>query len=140
MAAYNAALEEWTRERVPLDWAMTQNNLGNALQTLGGRESGTGRLEEAVAAYKAALEERTRERVPLQWAVTQNNLGSALQTLGGRESDLDLLTQALAAIRNSYEMNVKEAGLTQYEGDFLRRMEALEEAIAGPKSTSQRQD
>ena len=71
MAAYRAALEEWTRERVPLDWAMTQNNLGNALRTLGERESGTARLEEAVAAYRAALEERTRDRVPLDWAMTQ---------------------------------------------------------------------
>ena len=55
--AYRAALEERTRERVPLDWAMTQNNLGNALQLLGARESGTARLEEAVAAYRAALDE-----------------------------------------------------------------------------------
>ena len=46
-----------TRERVPLDWATTQNNLGTALQTLGERESGTARLEEAVAAYRAALKE-----------------------------------------------------------------------------------
>ena len=37
-------------------------------RTLGERESGTARLEEAVAAYRAALEERTRERVPLDWA------------------------------------------------------------------------
>jgi hypothetical protein len=36
VSAYRAALEEWTRERVPLDWATTQNNLGNALATLGG--------------------------------------------------------------------------------------------------------
>ena len=57
-----------TRERVPLDWATTQNNLGIALWSLGERESGTARLEEAVAAYRAALEERTRERVPLDWA------------------------------------------------------------------------
>ena len=57
-----------TRERVPLRWAMTQHNLGRALETLGERESGTARLEEAVAAYGAALEERTRERVPLDWA------------------------------------------------------------------------
>jgi tetratricopeptide (TPR) repeat protein len=78
VAAYRAALEERTRERVPLQWAMTQNNLGNALETLGERESGTARLEEAVAAYRAALEERTRERVPLDWAMTQNNLGNAL--------------------------------------------------------------
>jgi phage tail tape-measure protein len=31
-------------------------NLGNALSTLGSRESGTARLGEAVAAYRAALE------------------------------------------------------------------------------------
>ncbi len=85
VAAYRAALEVWTRERVPLDWATTQNNLGNALQTLGAREDGTQRLEQAVAAYRAALEVRTRERVPLQWATTQNNLGNALRTLGERE-------------------------------------------------------
>ena len=46
-------------------------NLGNALPTLGERESGTTRLEEAVAAYRAALEEHTRARVPLEWARTQ---------------------------------------------------------------------
>ena len=38
--AYRAALEERTRERVPLEWAATQNNLGNALRILGERESG----------------------------------------------------------------------------------------------------
>ena len=61
-------------------------NLGNALGTLGERESGTARLEEAVQAYRAALEERTRERGPLDWAGVQNNLGNALQALGKRES------------------------------------------------------
>ncbi len=82
VSAYRAALQERTRERVPLDWAMTQNNLGNALATLGERESGTVRLEEAVSAYRAALQEYTRERVPLQWAMTQNNLGNALKFIG----------------------------------------------------------
>ena len=84
VAAYRAALEERTRERVPLDWAATQNNLGIALQKLGERESGTARLEEAVVAYRAALEERTRERVPLDWARTQNNLDRALKALADR--------------------------------------------------------
>jgi tetratricopeptide (TPR) repeat protein len=88
IAAFRAALTEWTRERVPLQWAATQTNLGNALWTLGGRESGTARLQEAVAAHRAALTEYTRERVPLQWAATQNNLGAALRRLGGkRERD-----------------------------------------------------
>jgi len=97
VAAFRAALEEWTRERVPLDWARTQNSLGNALQILGARESGTARLEEAVAAYRAALEENKRERVPLIWAGTQNNLGFALEALGKRESGTAHLQEAVAA-------------------------------------------
>jgi hypothetical protein len=47
--------------RAPLDWAMTQTNLGFALFRLGERESGTARLEEA-AAYREALQESTRAR------------------------------------------------------------------------------
>ena len=39
---YRAALEERTRDRVPLDWAMTQNNLGTALETLGERDGAAG--------------------------------------------------------------------------------------------------
>ena len=69
---------------MPLDWAMTQNNLGSALQRLGGRGSGTARLAEAVAAYRSALEELTRERVPLKWEATQNNLKAALDLLEKR--------------------------------------------------------
>ena len=63
------------------------NLLGATLATLGERESGTARLEEAVAAYRAALEEWTRERVPLQWAMTQKNLGNALGARRARERD-----------------------------------------------------
>ena len=35
--AYRDALKERTRERVPLQWAMTQNNLGNAQALLNER-------------------------------------------------------------------------------------------------------
>ncbi len=86
VAAYRAALEVSTRDAMPTDWAMTQNNLGTVLQSLGERESGTARLEEAVAAYRAALEVRTRADMPTDWAMTQNNLGTVLQSLGERES------------------------------------------------------
>ena len=56
VAAFREALKEWTRERVPLDWAMTQNNLGDALERLGECESSSEPLEEAVAGFDAALE------------------------------------------------------------------------------------
>jgi hypothetical protein len=55
VAAYRLALQERTRERVPLQWAMTQINLGLALAALGGREAGTARLEEAVVAWDTCL-------------------------------------------------------------------------------------
>src|SRR5262249_55644354 len=55
IAAYYAALEEYTRERVPLKWAKTQDALGNALRTHGERENGTAQLKEAVNAYDSAL-------------------------------------------------------------------------------------
>src|SRR5262245_9806964 len=52
---YRVGLTLALRTERPLDWATTQNNLGNALSTLGERESGTARLEEAVAVYREAL-------------------------------------------------------------------------------------
>ena len=42
--AYREALQVYTRDRGPFDWAATQSNLGNALRTLGEREGGTERL------------------------------------------------------------------------------------------------
>ena len=68
---------------------------GVALATLGEREPGPERLEQAVAAFTEALKERTREQVPLDWATT-NNLGVALATLGEREPGPERLKQAVA--------------------------------------------
>ena len=69
---------------MPLDWAMAQSNLGVALTTLGEREPGTERLEQAVAAFNEALKENTRERVPLDSAATQRNLDLVIQILRER--------------------------------------------------------
>src|SRR5215472_986064 len=51
---YNRLVRMLARKRVPLQWASTENNLGNVLLTLGQRESGTARLEAAIAAYREA--------------------------------------------------------------------------------------
>lgn len=45
------------------------------------RESGTARLEEAVAAFRDALKEYTRERVPYYRDLTQKNLDEAKAAL-----------------------------------------------------------
>jgi tetratricopeptide (TPR) repeat protein len=51
------------RDRVPLDWAGTQMNLGVALETLGERV-GAGKLTEAVAAYARAYTPPARRESP----------------------------------------------------------------------------
>nr|NJM03679.1 tetratricopeptide repeat protein [Desulfobacula sp.] len=84
IAAYQEALKELTRERVPLQWAMTQNNLGIALQTLGERESGTARLEEAVSAYRNALEVFQASESGYYIEITQCNLQTVLELLEKR--------------------------------------------------------
>ena len=60
MAAFRAALQEELASRVPLDWAMTQNNLANALRTLGERRRCES-YRRAVTAVRVALQEWTRE-------------------------------------------------------------------------------
>jgi hypothetical protein len=113
-------LQEFSRERVPLDWAMTQNNLGAALQTLGGRESGTARLEEAVAAYRDALQERTRERVPLDWAMSTGNQGVALTVLAERRRDLGMAELAQAQISAAFEtfLDADHSNAAYYEAEL----------------------
>jgi tetratricopeptide (TPR) repeat protein len=102
------ALEQFTRDRLPMEWARAQNNLGIAFTLIGRRESGTSHLEEAVAAYRAALEEYPRERLPLNWAMTQNNLGNALMVLGEREGSTARLEEAVAAFRAALEEWARE--------------------------------
>jgi hypothetical protein len=114
-AAASASIEKYrliltlrSRDRAPLDWAATQNNLGNALWTLGERESGTARLNEAIVAYREALKVRTRERAPLDWAATQSDLGVALMTLGDRESGTARLDAAVVAYREALKEYIRE--------------------------------
>jgi tetratricopeptide (TPR) repeat protein len=116
-----------SRESAPRDWATTQMNLGAALWTLGERESGTGKLEEAVAAYREALKEYTRERVPLDWARTQMNLGIALQVLGERESGTGKLEEAVAAYREALKEYTPQTHPRNYQGtmDNLNRVLTL---------------
>jgi tetratricopeptide (TPR) repeat protein len=100
-ATLRAALEQRSRDRVPLLWAETQGRIGDALRLLGERETGTARLEEAMATYQLALEEQTRDRVPLDWAVTQNGLGDTLRLLGERENDPARVEEAVVAYNSA---------------------------------------
>jgi len=98
VAAFREALKEYRRDRVPLDWARTQNRLGNALRALGERESGTVHLEEAVAVFRAALKEYRRDREPLEWAMSAGDQGVTFMILAHRLGDATKAQKAVNQI------------------------------------------
>ncbi|MGK7874829.1 MAG: CHAT domain-containing protein [Xenococcaceae cyanobacterium] len=140
LAGYQIALTVYTRERFPVQWAMTQNNLGNAY---GDRIAGERRenLELAIACYREALKERTREHFPVDWAMTQYNLGIAYgdRIAGERKENLEL---AIACYREALKERTRDRfpvqwAMTQYNlGNAYRnriggeRRENIEQAIA----------
>jgi tetratricopeptide (TPR) repeat protein len=105
---FKQLLELTPYERVPLEWAKSQDALGVALRTLGAREGGTAKLEEAVAAYREALKVRTREREPLLWAETQHNLAAAVFSLGTRERGTAKLEEAVTAYREAMKESTRD--------------------------------
>jgi tetratricopeptide (TPR) repeat protein len=125
--AYRTALTVRTRERVPRDWAKTQNNLGVALAKLPTGDR-AGNIQQAINAYRAALTVRTRENLPGQWARTQNNLGVALADLptGDRAHNL---RQAIACYQAALEVFQQERFPADHErtsGHLERARDALE--------------
>jgi len=122
VTAYRAALEVYTREELPQDWAMTQNDLVNALAHQGKRTSGEESqrlLAQAVTAYRAALEVYTREELAQDWAMTQNNLGNALRYQGtrtGGEESRQLLAQAVTAYRAALEVYTRDQSPQNWAG------------------------
>jgi tetratricopeptide (TPR) repeat protein len=86
VSAYREALKERTRLRVPLDWAITQNNLGGTLQTLGERETGTEQLQAAVSAYREALEIFEASGATHYIQLTKDNLDRAKKLIDTRSA------------------------------------------------------
>lgn len=85
--------------------ARIQSQLGMALSTLGEREVGTARLEEAVAAYREALRGPQRERAPLERAITYYDQSNALLVLGKREGGSARLEEAATAYRSALDIS-----------------------------------
>jgi CHAT domain-containing protein len=107
IASYSAALEVYTRQAFPQDWAMTQNNLATAYRNriLGEKAQN---IEMAIASYSAALEVYTRQAFPQDWAMTQNNLGNAYRNriLGEKAQNIEM---AIASYSAALEVRTRQA-------------------------------
>jgi len=89
------------RDRRAVDWAKTQNNLGNALWFLGDMELDAERLNEAAKAFEAAMGVWTETSAPLDWAKAQSNLGNVLVAMGRTRGGAGNFRKGVAAYRDA---------------------------------------
>lgn len=108
-ADYDRALQYWTQQRAPADWARAKNNLGNVLWLLGERASGTKELDAAIDDFDEALTVRTSESSLFDWATTQNDLGIALALLGDRKPDPLKLDASIVALNKAQQVWTQDA-------------------------------
>jgi tetratricopeptide (TPR) repeat protein len=103
--AYLQALQVRTLDQSPMDYAMTQNNLGAAYQTLAEVEDKAENSKRAVKAFLQALQVRTLDQSPMDYAMTQNNLGAAYQTLAEVEDKAENSRRAVEAFLQALQVS-----------------------------------
>ena len=118
IAAYNLALEEYTRAAFPEQWATTQNNLAIAYKNRIKGDRGEN-IEQAIISYHHALEIRTPANFPIDCLQTGRNLGN----LGFKEGNWKLAVEgykiAIEAVETSRSWSTSDQ----------RRNEILSDAI-----------
>ncbi len=77
IAAYEASLDTFSLVAHPLDWALTQLDLGLAWQAVPDADR-AGALEAAIGAHRRALSTLDHQLFPQAWALGQARLGDAL--------------------------------------------------------------
>jgi tetratricopeptide (TPR) repeat protein len=113
VAAFQSALQVYTKASLPQNWAQTQSNLGIALDSEGQLAQGDAAkalFAQAVQAYRSALEVRTRADLPQSWANTQMNLGTVLWNQGIRSTGdeaKNLLAQSVEAYQSALQVYTK---------------------------------
>jgi poly-beta-hydroxybutyrate-responsive repressor len=95
IACYEAALQVYTFEAFPKEWAAIQHDLGNAYRDIHAQDR-----ERAITCYQNALQVYTREAFPVEWAAIQRDLGDAYHSLS-RESNLKAIACYEAALQVS---------------------------------------
>ena len=103
------ALQIRTRHRLPYQWALTSEVLGQALMGLYWIKKETALVEEAVSTFEDAEEEISIEGGVVNWARLQGNLAGALAYLGTEKKDKELLCAALDKSISAWDVFFTEA-------------------------------
>jgi tetratricopeptide (TPR) repeat protein len=105
---YQQALEVFTRQAYPKDWASAQNDLGEAYRNLSILRDRAENLEQAIFHYQQALEVGTRQDYPELWAAIHNNLGIAYAN-GVDGDQAENLEQAILHCQQALEVYTRDA-------------------------------
>ena len=137
--AYQEVLKVITLEKFPVDYAMTQNNIGIAYRTLGEVEDQAENCKRAIKACKEALKIYTLEKFPIQFAITQNNIGNAYVRLGEVEEKVQNCKRAIKAYQEALKVRILEKfpmdyAMTQNNiGNAYRTLGEVEEKVQNCK-------
>ena len=126
---------EWDQQLSPVSWALSQNNLGRALKSLGEMAGDPARLQEAVDAHLSALEALKIDTSPEDWAKTQTMMGVALAELGKVLGDPIRLREAIHAHNNALEVHtrdVRPADWARVQSNLGVTFQALGEMMEDP--------
>jgi hypothetical protein len=112
-AAFRSALEVYSRDVQPAQWALAKNNLAITLQDQAAVTDGLDRLhllDQAVRCHRAALEVHTREASPQEWAMSMNNLANALSMraeASPQEEYAAFLEEAVQCYRHALQVRTR---------------------------------
>ncbi len=103
---FKSALNVFTYDAFPQEWATIQHNMGLAYGEM--EEDRTNNLEKSIIAYKNALLIRAKDRLPIKWAMTKNNLGGVYMNriLGDRSKNIE---NAINFLKDALEIRQREA-------------------------------
>lgn len=100
MCAYENALRVFSTDSFPEMWGQTQEDLGNVLETLGGKRLNIEEMQAAARAYRNALRFSRREANEVRWGGLQYHLGR----VQSRFNRVEEKTEAVGAFRLALEV------------------------------------
>ncbi|MCA2703052.1 MAG: DUF3110 domain-containing protein [Microcystis sp. M179S2] len=132
ITGYEIALNIFTFDAFPQEWAAIQNNLG-AAYTNKIRGDKAENLERAIAFYNEALKVRTFDAFPQDWAATQYNLAAAYSDrIRGEKSDN--LERAIAFYNEALKVITFDAFPQDWAATQYNLAAAYSDRIRGEKA------
>jgi Flp pilus assembly protein TadD len=121
-AASIAIVANWPLASAPSQQAITENNLGTALQE-------HGRYDEAIERYQRALS------LQPDYVPAMNNLGTALRAAGRAAEAVDVYDKALATDADRATIHVNRGNALMTQGRIVEAIASFRQAVAAdPRS------